>query len=298
MRVFAVCLALALVSCHPFSVQFEDIPLQSCSDLPCLEVTLDGSRPFRLLLDLASESSYITASAAEEAKLVGISKGVLQKRALTHLPQLTTATVQRLQLGALVLHNSFSVVDPGNPLSLASKPSGEIPPCDGTLSYTAFVDRLVVLDMPHHRLRVSKSPYKKTRCEDCSRLLLRMSNFKGRLLATDGFALNMQPTTTILDTLYAGSVVAVEPIPGVVAFKDGTPTPETYSGDKVFFVKTVSVTFGKRILSRSAPLFRHDIAFGSDELQYDAIVGLDLISKYTFVLDLTNMTMRIADSPR
>jgi hypothetical protein len=124
-----------------------------------------------------------------------------------------------------------------------------------------------------------------------------MNDFTGRLLATDGFVINGQRTTAIIDPLYSGGVVAVEPIPGVVGF-GGTPSAETYRGDKILFVQRVSVAFGGRMLSHSVPLFREsDSAFESSGLHYDAVIGLVLLSQHIFVLDFTNMTMRVSDSP-
>lgn len=224
-------------------------------------MTLDGSTPLRLFIDFASNSSYVTAAAAEEAKLPGISEARLRRDALSRPFRATIANVSRVRAGSLVFNESFFVVDPANALSVSLSPRGETPLGNGSLSYTAFTNRLVVLDIPHHRFRVSRGPYRNSRCSECSRLTeARQGDLLVKVRASDGFAINGRKTIAIIDPLYTGAVLAADLIPGVVAL-EGTPTNGSYRGDGLLLVRRVSVTFGNRTLASSVALVRAETGY-------------------------------------
>lgn len=293
----AVCLCLALLSCGlVHKTELVDIPLLSCSGLPCTEVSLDGSAPLRLFVDLASNSSYITAAAARRVKLAGISEARLRRDESTRSPRPTAANVNQIKIGSVVLRDRFFVVDPINALSLSSSPQDVLPPGDGALSYSAFSDRLFILDIPHHRLRISIRPYRKGSSPTGSRLIeVRTGDLLQYIAGSEGFAVNGQRTKAIIDPLYTGAVLAVEPIQRVLGY-EGKPIGGSYRGDTLLFVRSVSVTFNGRTLSTSAPLVRADQGYGITGRQYDCVIGLSLLSTHAFAFDFRNMRMWLDDS--
>lgn len=85
----AICASLP--GCAGAENAFSDVPILSCSGLPCVQVRLDGGPPIRLLLDFSSFASYVSTSAVENQHL-GLSS--------------------RAQIGSVVLTDRFLMVDP------------------------------------------------------------------------------------------------------------------------------------------------------------------------------------------
>lgn len=262
--------------------------------LPCMEVRLNGSTPLQLFLDLASNSSYLSAAAAKRAKLAGISESLQSSESSASFKPITS-DVNHVQVGTLVLSESFAIIDPINALSLETAPRRELSPGDGGLSYTAFANRLVILDFPHQRLRVSTGPYRKANCSNCSRLQeTSQGDFTGNILATDGFAIDGKRVKAVLDPLYPGAVLAMNPVVGLVGL-EGKPIATTYRGGHLLFVRPVSVTFGHHTLAASVPLVRADDGYDLSGTEYDVVIGLSLLSQHTFALDFRNKTMQLDD---
>ena len=198
-------------------------------------------------------------------------------------------------MGALALRDSFFVIDPTSTLSVSSSPRGELAPGDGSLSYKAFSDRLIILDVSHHRLQVSEVQNRSVACANCAHLVNVLQELGGSVLVTDGFAVNGQRTTAIIDPLYTGAILALGPIRKVVGFEKG-PANGSYREDTLLFVRPVSVTFGNRTLSKSAPLVRADRAYDASGRHYDAVIGLSLLSKSAFAFDFHNMKIWLSNS--
>lgn len=299
------CLCLLSLCCRTATeTRFADVPLFNCSGLPCVEASFNGQPPIRLFLDFSSYGSYLTLAAARQVRVTNISDAALRKR--ESAPGFTPllANVNQWKIGSVVLHDSFTIIDPANSSSLADSPRDTLLPGDGGLSFQAFKDRLIVLDIPHHRLRLSVKPYGKAAPPTgCNRLVeARLGDFAPDIVASKGFAVNNRPITAVIDPLYLGAVIAQEPIEGVVSITrwgagrndfhiPGTATAKKYRGDRLLLVGPVFVAFAGHTLCSSAPLVRDDEAFGGMGPEYDSVIGLSVLSRYAFAFDLRNMAM-------
>lgn len=103
---------------------------------------MNGPPTSKLVIDSGSETSYISKLPARKNALLGPSSHAVVE-------------VNRIQLGLIVLADSLLAVDTASKSSFATSPREPFVPADGGLSYKPFLDRLVTLDLPQHRLGVS-----------------------------------------------------------------------------------------------------------------------------------------------
>ena len=235
------CLGL-LESCSKSpAVCFTDIPVQTCSGVPCVEVSLDGSAPLRLVLDLGGSPSYISLSAARKAQL---SLPALQPR------ERIATTFKDVRLGAIHFASEpFAIVDPADPYTLDGVSMSGPLTADGALSYLFFKDRMLVLNLPNHRMRVSGVLTSAASCVGpCSHLFETTRGcFAPYTIATDGFSIDGLKVDARINPIEAGSVIAWISFAGT---KSGHPNQMRLgsSGDQSVPVGVGSVAFGGRIL--------------------------------------------------
>lgn len=275
----------SLTRCIAADNPFSDVPILSCSGLPCVHVRLEGGPPIRLLLDFSSFASYVSTSAVRNQHL-GISS--------------------RAQVGSVVLTDRFFVVDPTSEESLAQIGRDQFPGVDGGLSLRAFADRLFVLDLPHQRLRVWNGNAPKSACPSgCGKLVhARQGDFVSvEIWAADSFSLNNRPVTALIDPLYPGAVIASQSIEGLIRpewrgkrpYIPGVATDRKYNTDRLFFIGSIFVTFAGSTICNSAALARYDQLFGFIGNTYQATIGRAILSKFPIAFDLRNAQMWIAD---
>lgn len=120
---FAVCM-LAIICPLLAASNYADVPILSCSGLPCVEARLNGGPPLRLVLDFARCQSYVKKSA---------------------LKGQTIGPVAEVRIGSATLTSRFVAVNPADQNSLSQIPRMSLPGGDGGLTLQAFADRLLVL---------------------------------------------------------------------------------------------------------------------------------------------------------
>src|SRR3954447_2335308 len=124
------------------------IPLQSCSGLPCGDANFGGTN-LKLVISLADQNSYLTPAGAAKAD--------------THRKAKEFGKVRQFKVGSIPLTDIFAIHETLTEL-LGRAPESLIPPIDGTLSYNAFSERLLVLNIPEHRIEISAEPLKTPAC--------------------------------------------------------------------------------------------------------------------------------------
>jgi len=253
------------------------IPLQSCSGLPCVDATFGGSR-LKLVISLADQNSYLTPA------------GLLKADA--HRTAKEFGRVRQFKLGSVQLSDIFVVDDTFNE-ALAKAPESLTPPVDGSLSYNAFNERLLILNISGHEIEVSAERLKSAVCPGiCSQLQDSRAADIGdiKTLTTDGFALGNVQLRARLDTLFQGSVAILEPMKGL-RLESTRSSEGMYRGSKLSVLETAPVNFAGKPVGNSAPVLRADDVFGIAGIQFDSAVGLSILSTGAYAFDLRSMKM-------
>jgi len=230
-----------------------------------------------LVISLADQNSYLTPAGAAKAD--------------THRKAKEFGKVRQFKVGSIPLTDIFAIHETLTEL-LGRAPESLIPPIDGTLSYNAFSERLLVLNIPEHRIEISAEPLKTPACPGiCSQLQdSRAADTADiKTLTTDGFAVGNVPLRAQLDTVFQGSVATAKTIKGLGA--DSTqPGDGVYRGSRLSYLETAPVYFEGKPVASAAPIYRaaHLSIAG---IQFDSAIGLSILSTGAYALDLRSMKM-------
>ncbi len=240
-----------------------------------MDATFGGSK-LKLLISLADQNSYLSPAGAAKADAQRNPKEF--------------GKVRQLKLGSIELSDIFSIRGTLNEL-LGTSPEALSPPVDGTLSYNAFGERLLVLNIPGHVIEISAEPLKSPACPgNCSQLqdskAADVSDL--RTLTTDGFAVGNVPLRAQLDTLFQGSVATIK-LTGMPA-GNTQMSASTYRGSKLPYLETAPVFFEGKPVATAAPIFRADHLYTSG-IHFDSTVGLSILSTGAYAFDLRSMKM-------
>jgi hypothetical protein len=271
-------LCLAQAGCNRVQApETVKIPLLSCSGLPCVDATFGGAK-LRLLLSLADDTSYLSPLAVVKAD--------------AQRPPKEFGKVRRFKVGSLELSDIFAIDDtlhgaaPKGPETLN-------PPADGTLSYNALSDRMVVLNIPGHVLEISAGPLTRPACPaNCSQLQDSKATDTGGgiTLTTEGFAAGNVPLRARVDTVFPGAVAVTDPIKGL-STQAGRPAEGTYRGSTLSYLETAPIYFGGKPVASSAPVVRANELFSFVGPKYNSAVGLAILSAGTYGFDFRSMKM-------
>lgn len=179
----------------------------------------------------------------------------------------------------------------------------QVPKFDGTLAYTAFTDRILELDYPNHKLRISEpvggnSPGCAKNCERLS--LITFGKQGPPIVVAEGFAINGKKVTAQLDTMYTGSLLvytaSIEKL-GLASeakTKDTEMFPLTDGGVAMGVAPAKSETFGGiELSSAAAKVYFPTADVHEPDGLFDATVGLALLQNTIVTLDFHNMTIQL-----
>lgn len=271
-----------------------EVPLLDCSGLPCVALTAGSGKTLRLLIDLGEANAYLDIKAAQG---LGVEMHALKGSDGGDVNQVQQTIVPGARLGGLPLGDfPFMVLDTTpQPEKLGQKM--EPLPGDGALTYRAFMNRMVQIDARNHLLRISEPQTDAQPCpHECSDLLIKHAGHWGPVtLTADGFAVNGQPVEAQLDTLFTGTMLIY---PGSVAKlalkKESKAKPKEMfpyrgSGVKLARADTGAVAFHGISLLEDGPLYFGTNDAGLPAVQFDATVGMALLSHATVTFDLKGM---------
>jgi Aspartyl protease len=278
----------------PTAPRMVEVPLLDCSGLLCVELSAGSGKTLRLLIDLGEANAYLDTKAAQT---LGLSLQALKGSDGGDINEVQQTVVPGARLGDLPLGDfPFMVLDTTpQPDKLGGK--AEPLPGDGALTYGAFKNRLVEIDGRNHVMRISEPQSDAEPCpHECSDLLIKhVGNWGPVTLITQGFAVNGQPVDVQLDTLFTGTILIY---PGAVEklglkkeskAKGKELFPYTQGGVKLARAETGAVTFRGIPLLQEGPLYFGTKDANLPAVQFDATVGMGVLSRATATFDFKAM---------
>ncbi len=291
-----LCLALLVgASSAAFAAEKEtafvaELPFRDCEGLICIDVALDGNRPRSLMLDTGNANSTLLSEVARELNWT------LQpvQRGTDAVSGIYSGGEHRVALGALQAQGSFFVFD----RALLGE---HRPPVDGSIAVDFFKDRVLEIDYPRHRLRISAALTGPVPERGEGVASLRRTTFGERgppTLVASGFTLDGKPLRTRIDTVFTGTLLvygtAAESF-GLVA-KDTKSEffPYTDSGVELRALPMPRLAFGGRALAPKL-LYVPDAnaTLRQPDGLFDATAGNALFARSVVTFDFHAMSVQV-----
>jgi hypothetical protein len=261
-------------------------PMLECSGLPCVDVNISGTAHLKMLIDTGNQTSMLDKATAEKL-------GLPLKAALgpdgKPYPGYSIATVKNVQLGSIALGDMKFLVANFQP----DIKSGTFPVADGTLTYTAFHDRILQLNYKESVIGVSEVLTTDARCPNfCGTVTHPTFGKNGPpIVVTTGFNLNGKPVTVQIDTLYTGSMLiyptSVEKL-GLPAQENSAKKrnfPFTDGGVEMIEGRAATESFGTTILKQDATLYFATPKVHAPDGMFDGTVGHELFTGHVLTFD-------------
>jgi hypothetical protein len=274
-------------------LKFTEVPLLDCDGTPCVEVRIGGGAPIKMGIDTGDAASVLDSRVAQAAGLKP--SGTMPTGAPAGMFRTTIAA---LHIGDLTLDNApFLAMDFTEWLA-----KNQVPQEAGTLAYTVFKDRIVQLDFPGHRMRISEIVKVFLACiAPCASFSLINFGKKGPpIVVAEGFEINGTAVTAQVDSMYTGSLLVYSASTkklGLAKAAAATHTrffPFTDAGVTEKEAPAARESFKRVGLGSAKPkvYFPTPGVHEPDGL-FDATVGLELFRNKVLTLDFHDMTIAI-----
>jgi hypothetical protein len=261
-------------------------PMLECSGLPCVEVILSSGQRLKMLVDTGNSTSMLDKATAEKL-------GLPLKPAMgpdgKAYPGYSIATAENVKLGSTTLGEiKFLVADLQPDIR-----KGTFPVSDGTLTYTAFHDRVLQLNYKERLIGVSEPMTTDVRCPGfCGTVSHPTFGKQGPpIVVTTGFNVNGKPVTVQIDTLYTGTMLiyptSVEKL-GLSAQQDAAKKRNfPFTDDGVDMIEGVAATesFGAAVLKHEAALYFATPKVHLPDGMFDGTVGHELFAGHVLTFD-------------
>ncbi|HEX4773785.1 MAG TPA: retropepsin-like aspartic protease [Bryobacteraceae bacterium] len=274
-------LASALVFCTTVLAQAPKtgaLPLLDCDGLLCIDATAGGGQTLRLVLDLGARNAYLDSKAAQKLGIAPAGDSPVQQ-----------TTVAGLRLGDLPMGDfPFMVLDTTPDLSAGFKKVKSKPlPADGALTFGAFQNRMLQVDIANKFIHVSEPLKDAVPCPNkCADIVTKhFGRFGPVTLTVVGFELNGQSLDAQIDTLFTGTILiypaAVERlgIKKLAKSKQKEPFPYAQDGLRLARADGGDLSFRGVALMQNAPVyFWAEKDEAPSATHFDATVGTALLS--------------------
>jgi hypothetical protein len=269
------------------------VPLLDCDGMPCVEARMGTGPNLKMGIDTGNVDSVLDAAYAEAAGLkstVPLPAGAPSGMFRTMIPSISLGSVRLTNVRALAMGLSEMIAQ------------NQMPHVDGTLSYTAFKDRVLQIDFVGRKVRISEVLTGPVECTGaCGKIsLIKFGNEGPPIVVADGFEINGQKVSAQVDTMYSGTLLvytaSIEKLQlGTAAKTDKSRDfPFTDGGVKMKEAPANKEGFRGLVLSGPAPL----VYFPSPDVHepdglFDATVGLELFYKAAVTLNFHDMTISV-----
>lgn len=268
-----------------------DVAFENCDGLICINVALDGAKPRRMLFDTGNVNQVIVAETARDAGWV---LEPVQKDGQT-VPGIYHAGDHRVAFGKVDAKTTFFAFD-------RARLGDYVPPGEGALTYPFFKDRVVQIDYPHHRLRISDvitTPVPARRDGVGSLKLITFGEHGPPVLIGSPFTLNGKSLRAQIDTGYTGTMLVYDAaVANLDLTKQGKPEffPYTDGGVPMLAASAKSIGLGAQIIAKSPTLYF--VGEGKNPVHqpegfFEGRVGNALFAHSVVTLDFHAMTLDI-----
>lgn len=271
-----------------------EVPLLDCDGLPCVEARMDKGPVLKMGIDTGNVDSVLDAPYAEAAGL----------KPTTALPAgapsgIFRTVIPSISVGSVTLENVRTLA-----MSLSDMISqNQMPHVEGTLSYTAFKDRILQIDFVARKVRISDVLTSPVECAGaCDKIsLIKFGKAGPPIVVADGFEINGKKMSAQIDTMYSGSLLvytaSIEKLELAEAAKTNKSRefPFTDGGVQMKEAPAGKETFHGLTLSGPAPLvyFPAPDVHEPDGL-FDATVGIELFYRTSLTLNFHDMTISVS----
>lgn len=261
-------------------------PMLNCSGLPCVDITIPDGKHLRMLIDTGNVNSMLDAAVA---KAIGLELTPVSGSDGKPIPGYRRSVLTEARLGDASLGDVKVLV--ADIASYVKK--DQMPAADGTLSYTAFKNRLLQLDYKKQTVLVSELLTQNVPCPGfCGEITTPTFGRKGPpIVVSTGFMVNGQPLTVQLDTLFSGTMLVYPPSVEKLGLAKESESQKkqffkyTDGGVNMMEAEAATESFGSEVLGRKVPVF-----FATDEVHqpdamFDGTVGHGLFKGRILTLD-------------
>jgi hypothetical protein len=261
-----------------------------CSGLPCVDATLANGKHLKLLVDTGDYNSTLDT---EVAKQLGFDVAPVNGQDGKPIPGYGKTVLSGLKIGDGSLGDVKVLV-----MDLAqSVKDDHMPACDGTITYTAFKDRLLQLDYVKRQVRFSEVLAHAISCgETCGEITTPTFGKKGPpIVVATGFFVNQKPITAQIDTLFAGTMLIYPTSVDKLGLKTEASSPKKrffpYTDDGVDMFEATAKTeaFGGHDLAGNAPLYFAGPTVHLPDGMFDGTVGHELFARSVLNLNFHDM---------
>jgi hypothetical protein len=268
-----------------------DVPFKSCDGLICIDASLDGVQR-TLMLDTGNAHSTLIADVAKE--LTWTLEPVQRNGA--NVSGIWLGGEHRVTLGSVQAPTTFYVFDRAM--------LGEYkPPVDGSLTYDFFKDRVLEIDYPRHRLRISNvitTPPADRPAESGSLKLIPFGERGPPVVVASPFTVNGKIVHAQIDTVFTGTMLIYDSAVDMLGLhKEGAPELIRYTdgGVNMLAGHANSIGFGKHMLLGRSPTL-YFVGEGKNPVHqpdgmFEATVGNALFANSVVTLDFHAMTIDV-----
>lgn len=283
-------LAIAVLfatSAHAQTPALAGGPMFDCSGLPCVDIVIANGKHLRMLVDTGNVDSVLDAAVAKD---MGLAITPINGADGKPVAGYSRAALADAKLGDASLGNvSVLVMD----LATYVK-QDKIPASDGTLSYTAFKNRIVELDYKRRTVHVSEQLTQNLPCPAfCGEITYLTFGKQGPpIVVTTGFTINGKPLTVQIDTLFTGTMLVYPPSVDKLGLTAQSASTKKqffkYTDDGVDMVeaRADAEAFGTHVLAKNASVFFATPAVHQPDAMFDGTVGHALFQGIVLTLDL------------
>jgi hypothetical protein len=261
-----------------------------CSGLPCVDATLANGKHLKLLVDTGDYNSTLDR---EVAKQLGLDVAPVSGQDGKPVPGYGKSVLSGLKIGDGSLGDIKILV-----MDLAQEVKrNHMPACDGSITYTAFKNRLLQLDYVKRLVRFSEPLTHEVACRgSCGEITLPTFGKKGPpIVVATGFSVNQKPITAQIDTLFSGTMLIYPTsvdklgLNAEVTSQKKRFFPYTDDGVNMFEATAKTEGFGQRSLASNTPLYFAAPEVHLPDGMFDGTVGQELFAHSILNLDFHNM---------
>jgi hypothetical protein len=297
-EIFAVnllLLALALAtSPTPASAPpvFHDFSFTPCEGLICFPIRMPDSSERTFVLDTGNVHSTLAADTAAATKITAHAAHGQDGQPIAGIEQTDNVS---LQIGELALQTKLLVFD--------RKDMGPMPhPFDGTLAFTDLKDRIVVVDFPNHRLRISDPLTGPAQPRPGTLKTITFGKQGPPILTGGPFSIDGHAVHAQIDTCFTGSMVVYDAAisslglgPLAQSATASRTFPYTDGGVQMHEAKAKALGFTGRSLPSASPRVYFPAAgVHQPDGLFEATVGTELFTGSVLTLDLHSMSFDIS----